>query len=502
MHALSGFRLTAAEVWEVTGCADPPSSRRATVTRREGKGRHTGSSRAPRVTALLLFTCAVLGAAGGCDPSPPSNVGGSSRPPSSPSANPPSGLTYSTNPATYVKGAAVSANVPSSSGGAVVFYSVSPALPDGLRLDGTTGIISGTPTAATPTTSYVVTATNSGGFTNATLTIAVLDVRSGKMALTGNMVTARAGHTATLLYDGKVFIAGGLGDGFEPLASTELYDPSTHLFSPAGNMTTVRGSHTATLLPNGKVLLAAGSAELYDPSTGTFSSTGSMMSNGRAVSTLLQDGKVLLAEDVNAEVYDPASGTFALSGAYADPGPVWVDTAAALADGTVLITGCAAQCNAGASELYHPQARSFSLTGSRSAWDTVSNATLLLNGQVLLVEGNDSGLPDDVEVYDPTTANFFYIGNTNQVHEFSAAARLTDGTVLIAGGQLAGGNGSPSTELYLLAPRIFAFAENMLVGRHGHTATLLRDGTVLLAGGWSTWPEPTSSAEIYTPAVH
>ena len=72
----------------------------------------------------------------------------------------------------------------------------------------------------------------------------------------------------------------------------------------------------------------------------------------------------------------------------------------------------------------------------------------------------------------------------------------------IAGGQLAGGNGSPSTELYLLAPRIFAFAENMLVGRHGHTATLLRDGTVLLAGGWSTWPEPTSSAEIYTPAVH
>jgi len=55
MHALSGFRLTAAEVWEVTGCADPPSSRRATVTRREGKGRHTGSSRARRLRSEPAF---------------------------------------------------------------------------------------------------------------------------------------------------------------------------------------------------------------------------------------------------------------------------------------------------------------------------------------------------------------------------------------------------------------------------------------------------------------
>ena len=498
MHALNGFRLAAADVLNVTGCHDSSTLRLATVTRREGKGQHTGISRAPGVTALLLFTCAVLSAAAGCGSSPPSNVTGSSRPPSSP----PSGLTYSTNPATYVKGAAVSANVPSSSGGAVVFYSVSPALPDGLRLDGTTGIISGTPTAATPTASYVVTATNSGGFTNATLTIAVLDVPGGKMAPTGNMATARAGHTATLLPDGKVFIAGGLGDGFEPLASTEIYDPSTHLFSPAGNMTTVRGSHTATLLPDGRVLIAAGSAEIYDPSTGTFTSTGNMISNGRAVCTLLQDGKVLIAENVNAEVYDPASGTFALSGPYADPSPVWVDTATVLADGMVLVTGCAAQCYAGASELYNPQARSFSLTGSRKAWDTVSNATLLLDGQVLLVEGNDSALPDDAEVYDPATRTFSYIGNTSQIHEFSAAARLADGTVLIAGGQLAGGNGNPATELYLPAPRIFAFAGNMVVGRHGHTATLLPDGTVLIAGGYSTWPEPTSSAEIYIPALH
>lgn len=91
---------------------------------------------------------------------------------------------------------------------------------------------------------------------------------------TGSMTSARAGHTATLLLNGKVLIAGGDG----PAASAELYDPSTGTFAPAGNMITARRTHTATLLAGGRVLIAGGfvglsnsptaSAELYDPSTG------------------------------------------------------------------------------------------------------------------------------------------------------------------------------------------------------------------------------------------
>jgi subtilisin-like proprotein convertase family protein len=86
----------------------------------------------------------------------------------------PSSLSYSSNPATYTKATAITNNTPASGGGAVASYAVSPALPAGLTLNTSTGVISGTPTAVTSTATYTVTATNSGGFTTASLSIAVV----------------------------------------------------------------------------------------------------------------------------------------------------------------------------------------------------------------------------------------------------------------------------------------------------------------------------------------
>ena len=87
----------------------------------------------------------------------------------------PKNLTYSPNSSVgYVTGGTFTSMSPSSSGGAVSTYSISPSLPSGLSINGTTGVISGSPTATSSQTSYTVTATNSAGSTTATVLITVL----------------------------------------------------------------------------------------------------------------------------------------------------------------------------------------------------------------------------------------------------------------------------------------------------------------------------------------
>ena len=97
---------------------------------------------------------------------------------------PPRSLAYTTAAATYIKGTTIAANTPSSAGGTVVSYSISPSLPAGLTLNTTSGVLSGIPTALSAATAYTVTATNTGGSTTATLTITVNDTPPAGLAYT------------------------------------------------------------------------------------------------------------------------------------------------------------------------------------------------------------------------------------------------------------------------------------------------------------------------------
>jgi Galactose oxidase, central domain len=149
----------------------------------------------------------------------------------------------------------------------------------------------------------------------------------GRWIGTGDLTTARYRHTATLLENGQVLVAGGLG-----LASTELYDPATGVWTPTGSMNKARQYHTATLLTNGQVLVAGGgsggssTAELYDPATGMWTRTGSMTpAREFHTATLLPNGKVLVAGGLDplfhavgtAGLYDPATGMWTQTGSAA-----------------------------------------------------------------------------------------------------------------------------------------------------------------------------------------
>jgi hypothetical protein len=144
------------------------------------------------------------------------------------------------------------------------------------------------------------------------------DPASGTWTATGRLVNGRVHHTANLLPDGKVLVAGGLG-GAGARNSAELYDPVSGTWTLTGSLATRRTDQTATLLPNGTVLVAGGengsavgSAELYDPASGTWATTASLaIARSDHTATLLLTGEILAAGGSNdggvlasAELYD------------------------------------------------------------------------------------------------------------------------------------------------------------------------------------------------------
>jgi hypothetical protein len=259
------------------------------------------------------------------------------------------------------------------------------------------------------------------------------------------------GHTATILADDAVLVAGGYSaEGTPPTAAAELYEPSRHAFVPVGAMTTPRGGFTATRLRDGRVLVAGGTdgaslvatAELYDPRTRRFTSTGSMRAPRAAhAAALLRDGRVLVTGGTSegggalatAEIYDPRTGSFTTAGRLRVARHK--HAAVTLRNGTVLVVGGSDARDFfgrhATAEVFDPRrGRSARLVRLKEARFKLADAVVLLpSGRVLVAGGGLS-----VEVYDPRTGRFRAGGRIGSRLSFATATLLGDGRVLVAGG--------------------------------------------------------------------
>jgi len=329
------------------------------------------------------------------------------------------------------------------------------------------------------------------------------------------MHETRASHTATLLPDGKVLIAGGFKkgpDGYSQIYSrtAELFDPKTRSFLRTGDMNVPRAGHIAILLPTGSVLIAGGftengmtaSAELYDTSSQKFSQIGNMsVARGGFTATLLKNGDVLIAgggdrtATASAELFHPSTNQFSSTAAMTVPR--LGHTATLLPNGKVLMLGGADNHRVWSSaEVYDPAAGTFAPAGSMRLPRYKHAAILLKDGHIMILGGSDErdwrGRYNTAEIYDWKSRRFTPIpAMASQRFKFpEAVVQVGGGNILICGG-------SKTVEIFDFLMKRFRTVADLDQPYYYGTASMLQNGSVLIAGGYTDAIQSTDAAWIY-----
>ena len=331
----------------------------------------------------------------------------------------------------------------------------------------------------------------------------------------------RAEHTATLLANGTVLIAGGRDAAGQPLASAEIYDPATGAYTLlASPLPAPVWGHTANRLSDGTVLIAGGTgdgglpvaaAQLFDPATGAFTALDPLSTpRARHTATLLRDGRVVLVGGTDGveplaslEVYDPTTRTFSLAPS-ALVVPRQDHTATLLPDRRVLIAGGSNASGAlDSAELYDPTAGTVSPAGPLSVPRTLASAALLLDGTALVAGGQTTTSEDldSAEVYDAATNAFTPLpapmGTARSGH--LGVQLLDNGKVLISGGT-SGGQLVPSAEVYDPVTGAFQPVDSPVTARRLFGANFFQlpyTGILLATGGLDSAETPLASSEVF-----
>ena len=340
----------------------------------------------------------------------------------------------------------------------------------------------------------------------------------------GTLVTPRTYHTATLLADGRVMLAGGL-DSAGATASSEIYNPASNISTATGSLNQRRLFHQTVLLSDGRVLTMGGitsgdaanvtsSAETYNAATGLWSTTANMIT-ARSVfqAVVLADGRVLViggslaaSETASCEIYDPARGAWSPTGSLLQPRTQ--HRATLLADGRVLVAGGANQ-TAGLvaqSELYDPVTGTWSSSGSLTFARDHQVQLALADGRVLVAGGvirfgfanHPSKITGTAEIYDLATGIWTRTGSLDTPRVDFAAVLLQDGKVFAAGGaDFSGGLFSSIEEFNPVLGKWRTPGISLATPRSRHTATSLPDGSVVIAGGYNNDEGLVPSAELF-----
>lgn len=306
-----------------------------------------------------------------------------------------------------------------------------------------------------------------------------------------SMAQPRFGHTATLLEDGRVFMVGGRANTI--LHGAEIYDPRSDIWSPAGRLAIARAHHTAVRIGDGLVMVMGGM-------------------------TLTPDGETATA---STETYDAFSGRWAAAGDMATARAS--HAVVAFSDGRVLVTGgLGPNRDAVASaEMYSPSTGLWAPIEAMSEPRVGHTATLLPDGRVL-VAGGIASVPDQgsgdsdaalatAELYDPATGEWSQTGEMAEGRVNHTASLMIGGNVVVTGGaREVGPTGLEefgatlaSAEIYERSAGAWTSIETMNSSRSNHASVVLRSGIVMAVGGWIGGGRfMFSPVELLDPSTH
>jgi hypothetical protein len=317
--------------------------------------------------------------------------------------------------------------------------------------------------------------------------VELYDPATGTSTPTTPLSTARRRHIAVRLPDGRVLIVGGESNG-NATTSTELFDPSTNGWSDGPPMLTARTFFTGSLMSDGKVLVVGGNpgmqpCEIFDPDAGSWAPTGSLNDPREAMPIVpLGRDAYLVASSIfdgggSSEIYDRSTGVWSFTPSFPPDANVGVRSMTQLADGRVATTLSTNQI-----DLYSPESQTWAV--NPSPWTGSSDLSLLLRDGRLLAFDAPSPSPNGVEAFDPASGSVTDAGTLSFFHNSGVAVVMPSGRINVFGGTDSMG-ATPQIEINDDATPCWGSAGTMRNPRAESAVVALPDGSALVAGGRS-----------------